>query len=106
MVHISFWFDLVSKWFRENYVGLNADKYHSMCLVKDTENEAFIFNKLIFSNSNEEKVLGITIDNKLTLSHVKILCKKAAQKIGALSRLLNHLVDSQKRLILNSIIIS
>ena len=97
---------MCSKWFRENYVGLNADKYHFMCFGKDTENETFIFNKLIFSNSNEEIVLGITIDNKLTLSHIKILCKKAAQKIGALSRLLNHVVDSQKRLFLNSIIIS
>ena len=32
------------------------------------------------------------------------LCKKAAQKIGALSRLLNHLSDSHKRLNFNSII--
>ena len=32
------------------------------------------------------------------------LCKKAAQKIGAFSRLLNHLSDSHKRLSFNSII--
>ena len=55
--------------------------------------------------SNEEQVLGITIDNKLTFkSQTKVKCKKAAQKIGALSKLLNHLNDSQKRLIFNSII--
>ena len=42
---------------------------------------------------------------KLTFkSHIKNLCKKASQKIGALSRLSNHLNDSQKRLILNSIV--
>ena len=35
---------------------------------------------------------------------MKNLCKKASQKIGALSRLSNHLNDSQKRLILNSIV--
>ena len=76
-----------------------------MCLGKDTENETFIFNNFIFNNSNEERILGITTDNKLTSkSHVKILCKKAARKLGALSRLLNHLNDSQKRLIFNSII--
>ena len=52
---------------------------------------------------NEEKILGITIDNKLTFkSHIKISSKKASQIIGALSRLLNYLNDSQKRLILNS----
>ena len=35
---------------------------------------------------------------------MKNLCKKASQKIGALSRLSNHLNDSQKILILNSIV--
>ena len=76
-----------------------------MCLGKDTENETFIFNNFIFNNSNEEKILGITIDNKLTFKgHIKILYRKAAQKIGALSRLLNHLSDSQKRSIFNSLI--
>ena len=82
---------------------LNADKCHFMCFGKDTENKTFIFNNFIFNNSNEEKILGITIDNKLTFkSHNKILRRKAAQKMGALSRLLNHLSDSQKILIFNS----
>ena len=68
---------------------LNADKCHFMCFGKDTENEQ----------------LTMSIDNKLTFkSHIKILCRKAAQKIGALSRPLNNLSDSQKGLILNSII--
>ena len=44
--------------------------------------------------ANEEKILGITIDNKLTFkSHVKILCRKAFHKLGALSSLLSHLID-------------
>ena len=103
---LRFDFDLVLKWFEENYVVLTADKCHIMCPGKDTENETFIFNNFIFNNSNEEKILGITIDNKLSFKrHIKTLCKKAAaQKKGALSRLLNHLSDSQKRLIFNSII--
>ena len=68
---------------------LNADKCHFIGLGKDTENETFIFNNFIFNNSNEEKIIGITTDTKLTFkSHIKILCKKAAQKIGALSKLL------------------
>ena len=37
---------------------LNADK--------DTENETFISNNFFFNNSNEEKIFGISIDNKLT----------------------------------------
>ena len=76
-----------------------------MCLGKDTENETFIFNNFIFNNSNEKKKLGITNDSKLTFKgHIKILCRKAEKIMGALSRLLNHLSDSQKRLIFNSLV--
>ena len=71
-----------------------------MYLGKDTEKETFVFNNFILNNSNEEKILGTTTDNKLTFkSHIKISCKKAEEKIGPLSRLLNH-----KRLIFNFII--
>ena len=46
-----------------------------MFFGKDTENETFIFNNFISNNSSEEKILGITMDNKLSLkSHIKILC--------------------------------
>ena len=56
-------------------------------------------------NSKEQTILGVNIDNKLTLkSHIKNLCKKGSQKISTLFRLSNHLNDSQKRLVLNSIV--
>ena len=93
---------LVSKLFEENYMVLNADECHFMRLGKDAKNETFIFKYFIFNNSSEEKILGTTINNNRTFkSYIKILCRKAARKIEALSRLLNHLSDSQKRLIFN-----
>ena len=56
-------------------------------------------------NSKEQKILGVTIDNKLTFkSHIKNLCKKASRKKAVLSRLSNHLNDSQERFVLNSIV--
>ena len=85
------------KWFSKNHMALNSGKCHFMCLGKDTRNETFIFKGLVMKNSKKQKILGFTIDNKLTFkSHIKNLCKKASQKIGALSRLSNHLNDSQK----------
>ena len=61
-----------------------------MCFGNDTENETFIFNNFIFNNSKEDKILGIITDNKLTFKGlIKILCRNTAQKMGALSRLLN-----------------
>ena len=76
---------------------LYADKCHFMCLSKGMENKTFILYNFIFSNSNDGKIPGITTDNKLTFKSLfKILCKKAAQKIEALSRVLNHLSYSHK----------
>ena len=89
----------VTEWFFENYMVLNAGKCHFMCLGKNTENETFIFKDTIMSNSEEEKILGVTIDNRLTFSsHIRELCKKASQKISALSRISNQLNDSEKNL--------
>ena len=56
---------------------LNADKYHFLFLGKDRENQTLIFGNLIFNDSNKEKILGITTENKVTFgSNIKILCKK------------------------------
>ena len=53
-------------------------------------------------NSSEEKILEITIDNKLKFkSHVKNLCKKDSQKIWDLSRLTNYFNDFEKISIFN-----
>ena len=54
--------------------------------------------------SKEDKMLGVIIDNKLRFkTHVKDLCKRASQKIWALSRLINYLNDSQKTMIFNAL---
>ena len=39
---LRFDFDLVSKWFEENYMVLNAKKCHFTCLDNDTENETYL----------------------------------------------------------------
>ena len=64
----------------------------------------------VIKNSKEQIILEVTIDDKLTFKsdiHVrnscKNSCKKASQKTVASSRLSNHLNDSQKRLVLNSV---
>ena len=60
---LRFDFDLVSKWFEVNYMVLNADKCHFMCLSKDTLS-------LIISSSitaMKKKYLGSLLTNKLLL---------------------------------------
>ena len=49
---------------------------------------------VFFNNSKWRENTWDYHDNKLTFkSHVKILCRKAFHKIGALSSLLSHLID-------------
>ena len=83
----------------------NAGKCHFMCFGKDIGNETFIFKDLIMKNSKEQKILAFTIGNKLTFKNpIRNLCEKALQKVGTLSRLSNHLNNSQKRLVFESIV--
>ena len=56
-------FDLVSYWFYKNYMVLNAGKCNLIILGNNTENENFLFNNILMENNNEEKMLGLIIDN-------------------------------------------
>ena len=57
---------------------LNPEKSHYMCLGKNLDdNEALNFNNLTIKSSKEVEILGIKIDNNLTLNnHVKSICRK------------------------------
>ena len=95
----------VTEWFFENYMVLNTRKCHFMCLGKNTENETFIFKDTIMNNSKEEKILVVSIDNRLTFrSHITELYKKASQKKSALSRISNQLNDSEKNLLFDAVV--
>ena len=55
------------------------------CVLEKVQGMKLIFKGLVIKNSKEQKILRVTIDNKLTFkSHIKNLCKKASQRIGAL----------------------
>ena len=98
-------FEILTKWFHENFMALNAGKCHYMCMGNDVENDDFIFNGMKLENSNKEVILGITIDKKLTFNeHVKEVCQKAAQKLGALNRISFYLTLDMKKLIFNAVI--
>ena len=48
-------FDRVHQRFYENYMVLNAGKYHFVCLKNNTENETFLFHNILMKNSKEQK---------------------------------------------------
>ena len=76
-----------------------------MCLGNNTENETFLFQNILMENSKKQNIVGVTMNNKFNFkSEISELCKKASQKIVALSRLSSYLYKSEKKLILDSII--
>ena len=60
----------------------------TVCVGQNTVKETFAYDNTEMKISKEEKLLGVIIGNKLK-SHEKHLCKKASQKIWALSCLIN-----------------
>ena len=51
--------------------------------AKIHKNETLIFKDIVIINSKEEKILSVTIENKLTfISHIENYVKKASQKIA------------------------
>ena len=97
-------FDTVHQWFYENYMVLNAETRHFMCLGNNTENETFLCHNILIENSKEQKILGVTIIKLNFNCHIGELCKRASQKIATLSRLSSYLHNPEKKLIFSSII--
>ena len=95
----------LSEWFHENCMILNSEKCHYMSLGKDSEGDLLRLCGEALEVSQIETVLGIQIDNKLNFeNHIKSLCSKASQKLGALQRFSNLLDAQKKNLLFNSII--
>ena len=93
------------EWFESNYMKLNEDKSH--LLVSGHKHEA-IFVMIGPSQvweSYEQKILGIMMDKNLKFeNYILSQCKKAGQKLAALSRICQFLNTDRKRLIMKSFI--
>ena len=92
-------FRTVNNWFYENFMILNPRNCCFMSVGKDThDKDVFYYDNLILKNSNEEEILGVTRDGKLTFhQHIKKACRKAGQKLSALSRLSPQLVTNKRK---------
>ena len=84
----------------------NPDKYHLLINSTKKSFQIKIDNETV-SNSKYEKLLGVKVDHELNFNeHVSSLCKRASQKLNALSRIASCMTFDQRRLILNSFITS
>ena len=94
------------QWFKDSRTKANPDKSH--LLINSTKESFQIkIGSETVSNSKYEKLLGVKVDHELNFNeHVSSLCKKASQKLNALSRIASCMTFDQRRLILNSFITS
>ena len=77
--------DKLFHWFSNNYLKDNPDKCH--LLLNATDNIRISVRNGIISNSSNQKLLGIRFNSNFRFDyHVSSLCKKASQKLNALTR--------------------
>ena len=93
-------------WIQYNGLKANPDKFHLLLSEKD-KSIAMKVGGFDIENSLNEKLLGVTIDNKMTFNpHVTKLCCKASQKLHALSRIGKYMDLRQRKIIMGSFISS
>ena len=78
----------LTAWFPENYMKLNENKCHLILFGANKERVNIHIGEAQIEESDEDKLLGINLDKKLSFKkHVQTLCKKASQKLHALTRI-------------------
>ena len=91
-------------WFSINGVIANSGKSH--LLVSPFENKSIKIKNSEIVASRSELLLGLTIDSNLTFEeHINTLCKKANQKLHALS-IANYMTLDKRRILLTTFITS
>ena len=74
------------QWFRDHRMKANAYKYHLLIINNTKESFQIKIGNETASNNKYEKLLGLKVDHELNFNeHVSLLCKKASQKLNALS---------------------
>ena len=93
----------IFQWFNENAMKANADKCHLLITTNEERNISIEGEKI--QNSKSKKLLGVTIDNKLSFTeHVNKIFDKASQKLNALARLSSFISLENPRIIVKAFV--
>ncbi len=79
----------LKSWFKKNCLGVNRGKLHYMFISNDSNNTINVnIDNTVFLASSNIKILGVTIDERLTFNeHINIICSNAASQLNAIKRL-------------------
>ena len=100
---------MLIKWFADNHMKANPDKFQAIAVGKRTKDENITFNldNNIIHCEDHVKLLGVTIDFKLSFDlHISNVCKKASRQLNVLKRIGRNLCRLGKLNIYYSFIMS
>ena len=98
---------LLSLWFENNYMKMNEDKSHLLVFGSKGEDVSVNISGSLIQVSDEEKLLGLSLDRRLNFkNNVSNLCKKASQKLHALARVSKYMEKSKLELTMTSFVMS
>ena len=99
--------ETVIKWFKQNRMTVNLDKIQAIVLGRHKQKEKINLNINGAEIKGQNSVIGVEIDNELTFNnHISIICKKARNKINAISRIQSFLVRKEKEALVNTFVYS
>ena len=102
--------EVAVNWFSSNKTIVNPDKFKSVILTKNKSDDVptgLSIGTDIVSIEKSVKLLGIQLDNRLNFNlHVNASCKSTSSQLNALVRLNKFLSFEQKKVLVNSFILS
>ena len=88
-------------WFAQNEMKANLNKCHLLLSITDAF--SFEISETVICNSNSEKLLGVTFDNKLKFEkYIITICQRANRKLNALARLTPYMELKKRRMLMNA----
>ena len=95
----------IFEWFHNNWLKSNAGKCN--LITSSTFPVEIQMENTIISSVKRVKLLGVRIDGRLDFDyHVNQICKKASEKIHALSRVCKYMDQNKWRMLMKAFIIS
>ena len=102
--------EVAINWFSRNKMIVNPDKFKSIVLTKNKSDDiptGFSIGTDIVPIDKSVKILGMHLDNRLNFNlHINTICKYASNQLNALVRLKKFLSFEQKKVLVNSFVLS
>ena len=97
-------------WFVSNEMIVNPDKFLAIVVKRNNkmkDSYPLILNQEVINSEDCVKLLGVEINNKLSLEkHISTLVKKASNQLNAISTIHKFMSFKEKEILLNSFVYS